>query len=61
VNQLHSDWAQILDGYGVDYVLFPNNRPLDAALHASPAWQCVYQDSVASIFVRSPTQLSSAC
>jgi hypothetical protein len=61
VNQLHPNWSQILDSYGVDYILFPNARPLDAALHASSAWQCVYQDSVASIFVRTTTSVPNAC
>jgi hypothetical protein len=61
VNQLHPNWAQVLDSYSVDYILFPDGKPLDAALHASQAWQCVYQDSVASIFVRAPTPLPAAC
>jgi len=53
VNQLHSDWMQVLDEYRVDYVLFPANKPLDAALAASRGWSLAYGDSVADIFVRS--------
>jgi hypothetical protein len=52
VNQLHSDWAQVLDENGVDYVVFAPDKPLDAALQASGGWNLVYQDSVADIFVR---------
>lgn len=52
VNQLHSDWMQVLDQWGVDYVLFPADKPLDAALAAAPGWHLAYSDSVADIFVR---------
>jgi hypothetical protein len=52
VNQLYSNWEQVLDSYGVDYVVFGVNRPLDAALQASSQWQLVYSDNVADIFVR---------
>ncbi len=52
VNQLHSDWEQVLDQYGVDYVVFGVDRPLDTALQESPAWRLVYSDNVAMIFVR---------
>ncbi|MBV8196437.1 MAG: hypothetical protein JOY80_13030 [Candidatus Dormibacteraeota bacterium] len=52
VNQLHSDWEQVLDSYGVDYVVFAADRPLDTALQASSTWMQVYADGVADIFVR---------
>ncbi|MBV8301902.1 MAG: hypothetical protein JOY68_08260, partial [Candidatus Dormibacteraeota bacterium] len=52
VNQLHSDWEQVLDEHGVDYVVFAPDRPVDAALQASGLWTLQYSDSVADIFVR---------
>ena len=45
-------WQHVLDEYGVDYVVFPTGRPLDAALDASRRWRRVFEDSVASIYIR---------
>ena len=52
VNNLHSDWRQVLDSYRVDYVVFPDGTPLVAALDASGAWRRAYSDGLAVIFVR---------
>ena len=54
VNQLKPDWQHVLDEHRVDYVVFPTGRPLDAALTTSPRWRRVFEDSVASIYIRTP-------
>ena len=55
VNNLRADWSKILDEYRVDYVVFPIDTPLVSALDISSAWQRVYSDSMAVIFVRTGT------
>ena len=57
VNQLKPDWQRVLNSHEVDYILFPTGRALDGALDASNRWRRVYTDSVASIYVRTPTEL----
>ncbi|HEX6537560.1 MAG TPA: hypothetical protein VF155_00075 [Candidatus Dormibacteraeota bacterium] len=54
VNQVKSDWQQVLDRYGVDYVVFATGKPIDAVLQQSGRWTLDYSDNVASIFVRHP-------
>lgn len=45
-------WAATLDGWGVDYVLFPPATPLVSLLAADPAWVQVYDDGLAVIYRR---------
>jgi hypothetical protein len=54
VQTLRSDWQQVLDRYGVDYVVYNRHEALTNVLEAVPdRWDCsVYQDSVAEICVR---------
>ena len=52
VNQAKSDWQQVLDHYGVDYVVFAPGKPLDAVLQQAGQWSLAYSDNVANIFVR---------
>jgi hypothetical protein len=52
VVELHSDWLDVLNSHGVDYVVFQPGRPLTSALAASPGWHLVYSDSLAVIYVR---------
>ena len=52
VQTLRSDWKQILDRCQVDYVVYNRGAALANVLAAEPAWQLVYQDSVAVIYVR---------
>jgi hypothetical protein len=52
VNQVKRDWQQVLDHYGVDYVVFAPGKPLDAVLQQSGHWNLAYSDNVADIFVR---------
>jgi hypothetical protein len=52
VNQVKSDWQQVLDRYRVDYVVFATGKPLDEVLQQSAAWRLAYSDDVADIFVR---------
>ena len=49
---LHSDWKQLLDRYGIDYVVENRGDPLPNVLATQPDWSLVYQDSVAVIYVR---------
>ncbi len=52
VSDIHTDWKQILDKYGVDYVIYNKGAPLPNLLATQPDWTLVYQDSVAVIYVR---------
>jgi hypothetical protein len=46
------NWEQVLDAYGVDYIVFAPHEPLDTVLDASGRWTRVYIDSVAVVYVR---------
>jgi hypothetical protein len=52
VQTLRSDWEQVLDRYGVDYIVYNRGEALDNVLRTSPRWKLVYEDSVAVIYVR---------
>ena len=52
VQTLRPDWKQILDRYGVDYVVYNKGEALSNVLATQPDWTQVYEDSVAVIFVR---------
>src|SRR5437879_13515463 len=52
VQTLRSDWKQILDKYGVDYVVYNKGEALATVLATQPDWSRVYQDSLAVIYVR---------
>lgn len=41
-----------LDRYGIDYAVFPSNTPLGGWFDASAAWERVYADGTAAIWVR---------
>lgn len=46
------NWQAPLEEFSVDYVLMERGSPLTVVLAASGAWQELYQDNVAQIFVR---------
>jgi hypothetical protein len=52
VQNLRPDWTAILDKYHVDYVVFNTGEALSNVLATQPAWKVVYQDNVATIYVR---------
>jgi hypothetical protein len=52
VVQVQSDWLDILNRHGVDYVVFEPNTPLASALATQSNWHLVYSDTVALIYVR---------
>lgn len=52
VQTLRPDWKQILDKYGVDYIVYNKGEALANVLATQPDWTTVYQDDVAVIFVR---------
>jgi hypothetical protein len=54
------DAIPILDRYNPDFVVVerPDQRALEAALSAAPAWACIYQDVDGSIWARSDTVLA---
>jgi hypothetical protein len=52
VQNLRPDWKAILDQYKVDYVIFNTGEALSNVLATQPEWKVVYQDKVATIFVR---------
>ena len=52
IQTLRPDWRQILDRYGVDYVVYNKGEALANVLATQPDWTLVYQDSVAVIYVR---------
>ena len=43
---------EILDKYGIQYVLLAPTQPLSYVLQHSPAWRPVYTDNVAVLFER---------
>ena len=54
VQTLRTDWSELLDRYGVDYVVYNRHEALTNVLESLPdQWDCtVYRDSVAEICVR---------
>ena len=54
VQTLRTDWSELLDRYGVDYVVYNRHEALTNVLESLPDhWDCtVYRDSVAEICVR---------
>ena len=52
VQTLRADWEQVLDRYGVDYIVYNRGEALANVLATSPKWKLVYEDSVAVIYVR---------
>jgi hypothetical protein len=55
VQTLRPDWKQVLDKYGVDYIVYNRGEALANVLATQPEWKLVYQDSVAVIYVRAST------
>jgi len=53
VQTLRPDWKQVLDKYGVDYIVYNKDAALSNVLATQPEWTLVYQDPVAVIYVRS--------
>jgi hypothetical protein len=47
-----SPWRQLLDRYGFDLALLPNDWALSTALDREPGWRRVYRDSVAVLYRR---------
>jgi hypothetical protein len=45
---------QILDSYGIDYVLMSPQRPLTYLLEHSGSWRPIYTDKVATLLERVP-------
>src|SRR6058998_1950789 len=56
VYYVRSNWKQVLDRYGVDYVVENKGDPLPNLLATQPDWKLVYQDKVAVIYVRTPSR-----
>jgi hypothetical protein len=52
VYYVRPNWKQVLDKYGVDYVVENKGDPLPTLLATQPDWTMVYQDSTAVIFVK---------
>jgi len=52
VQTLRSDWKEVLDRYGVDYIVYNRGEALANVLATQPEWTLAYQDSVAVIYVR---------
>ena len=45
-------WPQILDRYGVGYVITERSGLLDTVLGEIGTWEMVYRDGIASVYVR---------
>ena len=52
IQTLRSNWKTLLDGYGVDYVVYNRGEALANVLATQPDWKLVYEDSEAQIYVR---------
>ncbi len=51
VVSVNPDWEEILQKYGVDWVIFPVNEPLSKELLQNESWYVVYEDTT-SLIVR---------
>jgi hypothetical protein len=49
---LHGDPQVTFDRYGIDYAVYPPDTPLAGWFDASPAWERVYLDGTAAVWVR---------
>jgi hypothetical protein len=52
VRSLHSNYGQVLDHYGVTWILYPTDDPLLLVIQQSPDWVVVHRDDVATILVK---------
>lgn len=52
LSRVQDGWAEVLDDYQIDAVVWPTDRALAQALAASPGWDLVDEIDDASIFVR---------
>lgn len=53
VDELRSDWQDVLTRYRIDWTLLPRRHRLNLALALLPEWSRTYEDEVSVIFVRS--------
>jgi hypothetical protein len=53
-------WQEVLDRYQVDWIMIFPDRPLAPWLAHDPAWQRIYADQTAMVFVRRPGAKESA-
>ena len=51
---------EILNKYGIKYVLFQPKTPLSYLLDNSPGWRVIYSDSVAKLYQRVPSNSTAA-
>jgi hypothetical protein len=56
VYYVRSNWKQVLDKYGVDYVVENRGDPLPNLLATQPDWKLVYEDKVAVIYIRTTSR-----
>jgi hypothetical protein len=56
VYYVRPNWRQVLDKYGVDYVVETTGDPLPNLLATQPDWTLVYQDKTAVIYVRTASR-----
>lgn len=49
VTALNPEWEEILQKYGVDWVIFPVNEPLSDTLRQDESWYIVYEDTTSLI------------
>lgn len=52
VSQVEPGYEKVLSDHKVNWILFPNNSRLVAALKQNPAWENVSHDKAATLFVR---------
>jgi hypothetical protein len=52
VHWIRPDWPQILDKYGIGYIVTERTGLLDAMLAVTGDWDAIYQDDVAVIYAR---------
>jgi hypothetical protein len=52
VVQVQSGWATVLKEHSVNWILFPKNSPLFAALKANPEWKLACEDKASALFTR---------
>jgi hypothetical protein len=53
VHWLRPGWRQVLDNYGIGFILTERTGLLDVMLAETGGWQAAYQDDIAVIYVRS--------
>ena len=46
------EWERILDGHGIDVVVWPVEKPLTRVLDRAPGWHPIFRDKTSAVWIR---------